>query len=599
MAAYNYLAPTTVTGADGVDMAGGDSLLITASGTLNAISAGFDGANSSGGDNIVNVFGTLAGTDAAFKSGGGGDLIDVHLGGSVLGGAFATIEVGGGSNTLINDGTVYSPNTVTVYFGSGDNTIANTGSMTSTTNTVILAEGTTNTLTNSGTISTFGTSGDTDAAYFAGGKNTITNKTTGTIQDASHLAYGSYAVQTVGDSNTLINAGHITSGFDAVYFEVGADNTVNNSGNIHGADYGVYAGYGSNTFHNSGTISTGNFSGAETLYAGEGSNILNNTGTGVISGPDAYAVDFSGGNNTIHNAGHITSGNSYDAVYLDGGSNTIVNGGTIATSGSGGDGLHIYGGGSNILTNKSTGLISSSGSDARAVDMHGGTNTVYNHGTITDHGASGSWAVKLHEGGNTVTNTGHIVGNVQLGEDSTSSDFFYGASGTFNGTVYGGSGADTIEVGAGHSSLVGGGGADFLQGGSGINTFIYNAVSDSNVVGIASTGYDTVDAFNGNSDSFQFTNIFTGSGSITLGATVSGVLSGGAAFNVDLANAMGSLSAGGAELFHATSGDFKGDTFLIVDSNGTAGYQSGADYCIQLTDATHLGSLGADLHCSI
>ena len=41
-------------------------------------------------------------------------------------------------------------------------------------------------------------------------------------------------------------------------------------------------------------------------------------------------------------------------------------------------------------------------------------------------------------------------------------------------------------------------------------------------------------------------------------------------------------------MFTPTSGNLAGHAFLIVDGNGTAGYQAGADLVIELTSATNL-----------
>ena len=50
-------------------------------------------------------------------------------------------------------------------------------------------------------------------------------------------------------------------------------------------------------------------------------------------------------------------------------------------------------------------------------------------------------------------------------------------------------------------------------------------------------------------------------------------------------------AAGNSALFTANAGDLSGQSFLVVDSNGTAGYQAGQDLVIQLDTAAHVGSL--------
>ena len=48
-----------------------------------------------------------------------------------------------------------------------------------------------------------------------------------------------------------------------------------------------------------------------------------------------------------------------------------------------------------------------------------------------------------------------------------------------------------------------------------------------------------------------------------------------------------------AVLFKPDSGTLHGKTFLIVDVNGVAGYQAGADLVIQLVTPAHLTSIDA------
>jgi hypothetical protein len=58
-------------------------------------------------------------------------------------------------------------------------------------------------------------------------------------------------------------------------------------------------------------------------------------------------------------------------------------------------------------------------------------------------------------------------------------------------------------------------------------------------------------------------------------------------FDSNLTSALsGHLTAHGAILFTPNAGTLSGETFLIVDLNGTAGYQSGADLVIHLTSQT-------------
>jgi len=77
-------------------------------------------------------------------------------------------------------------------------------------------------------------------------------------------------------------------------------------------------------------------------------------------------------------------------------------------------------------------------------------------------------------------------------------------------------------------------------------------------------------------------------------ATVSGAVVTAGSFDSDLQAAIGTsqLAAGHAVLFNPGGPDFAGRTFLIVDGNGLAGYQSGEDYVLDVTSGA-LGGLSA------
>jgi hypothetical protein len=67
-------------------------------------------------------------------------------------------------------------------------------------------------------------------------------------------------------------------------------------------------------------------------------------------------------------------------------------------------------------------------------------------------------------------------------------------------------------------------------------------------------------------------------------------------FDANLATAVNSTKLGAhhAVLFTPNAGTHSGDTFLIVDANGVAGYQANADLVILLgANSTNLGSLSA------
>jgi Ca2+-binding RTX toxin-like protein len=152
-------------------------------------------------------------------------------------------------------------------------------------------------------------------------------------------------------------------------------------------------------------------------------------------------------------------------------------------------------------------------------------------------------------------------------------------------TLLGGAKSDTIAGGDGGGTIYGGGDNDMLSGGAGADIFVYRAASES-----TGLGFDTISGFDGAMDSFDMPfrvrvldpTIATGALSLT-------------SFGSDLRDVVDAahLGAHHAVLFTPDQGSFAGSTFLIVDGNGIAGFQTGLDYVIRLTDATNLDQLAA------
>lgn len=212
-----------------------------------------------------------------------------------------------------------------------------------------------------------------------------------------------------------------------------------------------------------------------------------------------------------------------------------------------------------------------------------GANTIANISTIDFLVPGGSYKLTLNDGNCAAGATLHVNG-----ENLTSGHTAYvnGAAET-DGHLYllGGAAKDTLIGGAGADTLLGNGGADKLVGGGGADSFTYLAVSDS-----AGLTHDNITSFDAAADNFDLWFTVTGINA----AVTSGALS-KATFDSDLAAKIGSahLSANHAVLFAPTTGDQAGKTFLIVDANGTAGYQANADLVIDVTHMAHAGSFGA------
>lgn len=152
--------------------------------------------------------------------------------------------------------------------------------------------------------------------------------------------------------------------------------------------------------------------------------------------------------------------------------------------------------------------------------------------------------------------------------------------------IYGHGGDDTITGGAGEDTLVGGAGADTITGGGGADQFVYASASDS-----SGTSFDTLIGFNfRNNDVFDLPTPVT-STSIVVGGALDA-----ASFDADMAAAMnaGVLSAFEAVMFTATSGSYAGQRFLVVDSDGVAGYTPGSDFVFLLQSPAQVGFFGVD-----
>ncbi|HEY1707128.1 MAG TPA: calcium-binding protein, partial [Rhizomicrobium sp.] len=162
---------------------------------------------------------------------------------------------------------------------------------------------------------------------------------------------------------------------------------------------------------------------------------------------------------------------------------------------------------------------------------------------------------------------------------------------TFNGsaetkgsfTLLGGAGNDVLTGGGGADKFIGGGGADIITAGSGADVFVYAATAQS-----TSTTHDVIHGFNTAEDQFNLTFAVTGVAT----AINTGALS-TATFDTDLAAAVNASHLGShqAVLFTANSGTLSGHTILVVDANGTAGYQAGHDLVFDVTGGTNLSGL--------
>ncbi len=212
--------------------------------------------------------------------------------------------------------------------------------------------------------------------------------------------------------------------------------------------------------------------------------------------------------------------------------------------------------------------------DVEVVALLRGPNGANTYGTLF---VEDSWVAA----GETKTIT--AVTSFQGQAGSVMADLVIDGSQETNGNlrILAGSGNDTIFGGAGDDTLFGGLGRDKISGGAGADTFVFNSAADSNVTvgngGAAVLNYDTLFGFTQGEDLIQV----GGQTYDTATAGQNGRLD-DATFNDDLAAAFGNIGGNAVVTFTATSGNHAGETFLVVNTDGVAGYQAGSDLVLHL-----------------
>jgi Ca2+-binding RTX toxin-like protein len=141
--------------------------------------------------------------------------------------------------------------------------------------------------------------------------------------------------------------------------------------------------------------------------------------------------------------------------------------------------------------------------------------------------------------------------------------------------MLGGAANDTLTGGDQSDSFTGGLGADTLKGNGGADTFVYAATTDSYSVNNA---YDRLVGFDPTVDKID---LWFGVNAID--AAITGGTLGTLHNLADAAH----LGVHDALLFTANNGNI----YVVVDSNGTAGYQTGDDLIIRVDGGSNLSSL--------
>jgi hypothetical protein len=140
-------------------------------------------------------------------------------------------------------------------------------------------------------------------------------------------------------------------------------------------------------------------------------------------------------------------------------------------------------------------------------------------------------------------------------------------------------GRDTLDGGRNSDFINGGGDGDTLTGGLGGDRFIYFTASQS-----TGLGYDTItDLDVSASDLIAISHVFD---SVNTPLTTGNLST--ATFDADLQTAITAAVMGKSDavLFSPDSGDYVGETFLIVDMNDKDAYQANKDIVILVTGMT-------------
>lgn len=389
-----------------------------------------------------------------------------------------------------------------------------------------------------------------------------------------------------GDGNDIIRPG---TGNDVVHGGAGND-FINFAASLTATDT-IDGGPGSDTVYLAGDYASAPlvFGAATminiehlTLAAGFNYNLTlsdANVASGLTLTVDASALG--AGNSLVFDGTHETNGMF---VLAGGAGNDTLNGGSGNDTLNGGDGADIIrpgygndtvnGGNGNDFINFAAAFTS-----ADHVDGGAGTDTLY---------LAGNYAPGVTLAANTITNIEQVTLAAGFNYNLTTNDANVVAGQTLT--------IDASALGAGDKLVFNGSaetdgrfvikpglGADVLSGGALSDTFVYGSVAQS-----TGSHFDTIGHFDFILDKFDLPGSVTGiDASVALGSLSA------ATFDADLAAGLGAAQLLGhhALLFTPTAGTYSGDTFLIVDANGTAGYQAGQDFVFALDTPVHHASL--------
>ena len=509
---------------------------------------------------------------------------------------YTAIYIQAGDNTITNSGSITSNESIGIYVAGNNNTITNTEHGTIRTGPsgsgegVFFDNGVSNTLINDGAIYSGGIGVAFNSSSIGVAGNALTNR--GTITSDNN-----YAVFLSGNGNKITNSGLLESILREAILFFGSDNLIVNSGEIIADDAGIYlydeASTG-NRIENSGSIVSHNQS---AIFSNSLEFTLLNSATGIMTGNAVNAVEIVGTGSRIFNEGLMNSANSEgvdiqdsDALlknsglietgsaaaaavlwtnYGSPGNFDLVNTGEITGPGfaiavigdtannldlrnsgliSGdiqlNDGLHyirsqngtidgtiyVTEGSARFFLGDEDNLVFDTGGGADRFDMGGGTDDVRYQNSL------GNVHVDLVAGrgysgdarGDRLIDVENLQGgfgdDLLLGDQGTNElDGYFGDDDLFGrgGDDYlnGNYDHDNLDGGDGNDTLLGGLGGDDLTGGADADVFVYVTTGDSTVTGIGrdrimdfEQGVDLIDLSALGIESFIDQDAFTGGG---------------------------------------------------------------------------------------
>ncbi len=308
----------------------------------------------------------------------------------------------------------------------------------------------------------------------------------------------------------------------------------------------------------------------------------------------ANFLTFNGGNET-NGAFAIIGGAGNNAIVTGAGADTVTLGDGNTSAATGIDNISTGTGNDTItLTNNfnaSDRFDGGAGNDTLSIEVSSDT---VRHFAATTMVNIETLQLKNIENIDIVGNDANVAAGATLTVDgSTLSGATSGITNhfTFDGSaetdgafiMLGGNGADVLTGGAGNDRFTGRLGADSITGGGGNDVFVYSATAQS-----YGAVHDTVFGADMLTDKFDLAFTVTAVNTAVNAGTLSV-----ATFDSDLTSIItpNHLGIHHAVEFTASGGDLAGHTFLIVDANGTAGYQAGQDIVIELSGTQHLTSL--------